>query len=277
MVKFDDSLKIDIVDAVKPAGESVLLNDDLPFDSDDDNLPAGLIPSFVSKPAPTDEIFSGDEEPSISLHGIPTEPIKEKPPPQVKVIPEPEPGSVASGDPTLREVITKPAEKPVKLTKKGRPRKPMSEEHKAKLAQSREKAMAKKKYLAEQRAITKSQEKEIKEKEFKISQAKNKKRLDELNSQMPEPPPAPAPSPRSPTPQPTRQEVEKKMSSNITMKDLEEMSLKTVITMEAMRKKRKEAKKKAQQESKYQQEVMETIKQANPSWIVEGSPFNNCF
>ena len=266
MVKLDDSLKIDIVDDVKPAGGSDLEAGDLPFDSDDENLPAGLIPSFEAKPPPTDDIFSGDEDaPSVSLHGIPTEPIKEKPPPKVKVVPEP-------------EVITKPAEKPVKLTKKGRPRKPMSEEHKAKLAQSREKAMAKKKYLAEQRAITKSQEKEIKEKEFKLSQAKNKKKLEELNSQMPpEPAPAPAPSPRSPTPQPTREEVEKRMSSNITMKDLEEMSLKTVITMEKMRKQRKEAKKKAQAESKYQQEVMETIKQANPSWIVEGSPFNNCF
>ena len=268
MVKLDDSLKIDIVDEVKPAGGSDLEAGDIPFDSDDENLPAGLIPSFTAKPAPTDEIFD-EGEPSVSLHGIPTEPIEDKPPPKVKVVPEPEPEP---------EVITKPAEKPVKLTKKGRPRKPMSEEHKAKLAQSREKAMAKKKYLAEQRAITKSQEKEIKEKEFKLSQAKNKKKLDELNSQMPaEPPPAPAPSPRSPTPKPTRQEVENKRSSHITMKDLEEMSLKTVITMEKMRKQRKEAKKKAQQESKYQQEVMETIKQANPSWIVEGSPFNNCF
>jgi len=258
MVKLDDSLKIDIVDDVKPAGGSDLEAGDIPFDSDDENLPEKLIPSFSAKPPPTDEIFDEGEEPAVK------EEVSEKPPPQVKVVPEP-------------EVITKPAEKPVKLTKKGKPRKPMSEEHKAKLAQSREKAMAKKKYLAEQRAITKSQEKEIKEKEFKINQAKNKKRLDELNSQMPEPPPAPAPSPRSPTPKPTREEVEKKMSSNITMKDLEEMSLKTVITMEKMRKQRKEAKKKAQQESQYQQEVMETIKQANPSWIVEGSPFNNCF
>lgn len=261
MVKLDDSLNIDIIDEVKPAGGSDLLTEELPFDSDDENLPAGLIPSFTAKPAPTDEIFDEGEPPAVKKE------VSEKPPPQVKVVPEPEP-----------EVITKPAEKPVKLTKKGRPRKPMSEEHKAKLAQSREKAMAKKKYLAEQRAITKSQEKEIKEKEFKLSQAKNKKKLDELNSQMPpEPAPAPAPSPRSPTPKPTREEVENKKSSHITMKDLEEMSLKTVITMEKMRKQRKEAKKKAQQESKYQQEVMETIKQANPSWIVEGSPFNNCF
>ena len=61
------------------------------------------------------------------------------------------------------------------------------------------------------------------------------------------------------------------------MKDLEEMSMKTLITMEKLRKDRKAAKKKAQQEAAYQQEVMETIKQANPSWIVDGSPFNNCF
>ena len=256
MVKLDDSLKIDIVDAEpKPAGGSDLIAGDIPYDSEED-LPEKLIPSFTAKPSPTDEIFDEDE-PSVSLHGIPTEPI-EKPPPQVKVVSEP-------------EVIPEPAKPKQKLTRKGRPRKPMSEEHKAKLAKSREKAMARKKYLAEQRAITKSQEKEIKEKEFKLKQSVNKKKLDELNSQMP---PTEA-SPRSPTPQP--KPVEKKSSNAITMKDLEEMSMKTLITMEKLRKDRKAAKKKAQQEAAYQQEVMETIKQANPSWIVEGSPFNNCF
>ena len=254
MVKLDDSLKIDIVDDVKPAGGTDLIAGDIPYDSEED-LPEKLIPSFTAKPSPTDEIFDEDE-PSVSLHGIPTEPIEEKPPPQVKVVAEPEP---------------EPEQKPVKLTRKGRPRKPMSEEHKAKLAKSREKAMARKKYLAEQRAITKSQEKEIKEKEFKLKQSVNKKKLDELNSQMP---PTEA-SPRSPTPQP--KPVEKKSSNAITMKDLEEMSMKTLITMEKLRKDRKAAKKKAQQEAAYQQEVMETIKQANPSWIVDGSPFNNCF
>ena len=258
MGKLDDSLKIDIVDDVKPSGGTDLLTEELPFDSDDENLPDGMIPSFIAKPPPTDEIFDEDE-PSVSLHGIPTEPIEEKPPPQVKVVPEPEPEPKPIG------------QKPVKLTKKGKPRKPMSEEHKAKLAKSREKAMARKKYLAEQRAITKSQEKEIKEKEFKLKQSVNKKKLDELNSQMP---PTEA-SPRSPTPQPKQKE---KTSSNaITMKELEEMSMKTLITMEKLRKDRKAAKKKAQQEAAYQQEVMETIKQANPSWIVDGSPFNNCF
>ena len=256
----DDSLKIDIIDAVKPAGGSDLLTDELPFDSDDENLPEGLIPSFTAKPPPTNEIFSGDEEDCNP--SIPTEPVEEKPVPQVKIVPEP-------------EVITEPAPavKPVKLTKKGKPRKPMSEEHKAKLAQSREKAMLKKKYLAGQRAITKSQEKEIKEKEFKLLQTKNKKKLDELDLQLPpEPEPVTAPAP-APAPAPAQQ----KMSSTITMKDLEDMSLKTVITMETMRKKRKEAKKKAKVENDYQQEVMKTIKQANPSWIVDGSPFNNCF
>lgn len=256
MVKLDDSLKIDIVDDVKPAGGTDLIAGDIPYDSEED-LPEKLIPSFTAKPSPTDEIFDEDE-PSVSLHGIPTEPI-EKPPPQVKVVAEPEP---------------EPEQKPVKLTRKGRPRKPMSEEHKAKLAKSREKAMARKKYLAEQRAITKSQEKEIKEKTIKLKQSVNKKKLDELNSQMP---PTEA-SPRSPTPQPKQKEKTATSSSNaITMKDLEEMSMKTLITMEKLRKDRKAAKKKAQQEAAYQQEVMETIKQANPSWIVDGSPFNNCF
>ena len=264
MGKLDDSLKIDIVDDVKPSGGTDLLTEELPFDSDDENLPDGMIPSFIAKPPPTDEIFDEDE-PSVSLHGIPTEPIEEKPPPQVKVVPEPEP------EPEPKPI----GQKPVKLTKKGKPRKPMSEEHKAKLAKSREKAMARKKYLAEQRAITKSQEKEIKEKEFKLKQSVNKKKLDELNSQIP---PTEA-SPRSPTPppQPKPEKTETSSSNAITMKDLEEMSMKTLITMEKLRKDRKAAKKKAQQEAAYQQEVMETIKQANPSWIVDGSPFNNCF
>ena len=269
MVKLDDSLKIDIVDAEpKPAGGTDLIAGDIPYDSEED-LPEKLIPSFTAKPSPTDEIFDEDE-PSVSLHGIPTEPIEEKPPPQVKVVPEPEP----EPEPEPKPI----GQKPVKLTKKGKPRKPMSEEHKAKLAKSREKAMARKKYLAEQRAITKSQEKEIKEKEFKLKQSVNKKKLDELNRQMP---PTEA-SPRSPTPQPQpkpaeKQQTETSSSNAITMKDLEEMSMKTLITMEKLRKDRKAAKKKAQQEVAYQQEVMETIKQANPSWIVDGSPFNNCF
>ena len=261
MVKLNDSLKIDIVDDIKSAGGSDLVAGDIPYDSEED-LTETLIPSFVSKPPPTDEIFDEDaEEPSISLPSEAKQ-SEDKPAPEIKVVAEPEP---------VPQVITKP----VKLTKKGKPRKPMSDEHKEKLKQSREKAMARKKYLAEQRAITKSQDKEIKEKEFKLKQSLNKKKLDELNSQMP-PEPAPAPAP-APAPLPTHEEVAKKMSSTITMKDLEDMSLKTVITMETLRKKRKEAKKAKQQEQQYQNEVIQSIKQAQPSWYIENSPYNGAF
>lgn len=69
---------------------------------------------------------------------------------------------VPKPEPKLEDIFAEQKPKK-KLTKAGRPRKPMSEQHKQKLALAREKANAKRKYLAEQRKKAKQIEKETKE------------------------------------------------------------------------------------------------------------------
>ena len=276
-MKLDEALSIDIVDdnpeqlntSPKPK-----LNEDITYDSEDEVLPKDVLPiGFVSKPKPEDEeIFDSKVEKVVQK-------VKETTKgPEIKVVKDiakqPDKEEIKE-----EEIKEEEAEPPVslhgiptiKLTKKGRPRKPMTEEHKAKLAIAREKAMAKKKYLANERKIAKMKEQKDnqskKDEDFSVLQAKQKiemEKLEKIERDKEEAAKAKAAK-------------EAKKDQAITRADLEEMSMKTLIAMETMRKKRKAEKKKAQQEKQYQQEVMDTIKKAQPSWIVEGSPFNNCF
>lgn len=254
-MKLDEALAIDIVDETPSQIESSAkaeLNEDITYDSDDEVLPKDVLPiGFASKPKPSEEEIFDDKVEKV------VEKVKETTHPEIKVVKDEE---AVPPEPITLEDNPILIEKPIKLTKKGRPRKPMTEEHKAKLALAREKAMAKKKYLANERKIAKMKAQEEtqskKDEEFKVQQEKQKVELEKLE----------------------KKEVKPSDTNRaITRADLEEMSMKTLIAMETMRKKRKAEKKKAQQEKQYQQEVMDTIKKAQPSWIVEGSPFNNCF
>ena len=264
-MKLDEALAIDIVDETPSQIESSAkaeLNEDITYDSDDDVLPKDVLPiGFASKPKPEDEEIFDDKVEKV------VEKVKETTTgPEIKVVKDI--AKQPDKEEVKEEIKQEEAEPPIslhgiptiKLTKKGRPRKPMTEEHKAKLALAREKAMAKKKYLANERKIAKMKAQEEtqskKDEEFKVQQEKQKVELEKLE----------------------KKEVKPSDTNRaITRADLEEMSMKTLIAMETMRKKRKAEKKKAQQEKQYQQEVMDTIKKAQPSWIVEGSPFNNCF
>ena len=49
------------------------------------------------------------------------------------------------------------------------------------------------------------------------------------------------------------------------------------MSYEAVRKKRKEEKKKKQSEDKAKQDIMNTIKKAQPSWYINDSPYNGLF
>ena len=294
-MKLDEALAIDIVDETPSQIESSAkaeLNEDITYDSDDDVLPKDVLPiGFASKPKPEDEEIFDDKVEKV------VEKVKETTTgPEIKVVKDI--AKQPDKEEVKEEIKQEEAEPPIslhgiptiKLTKKGRPRKPMTEEHKAKLAIAREKAMAKKKYLANERKIAKMKEHKAKlalarekamakkkylanerkiakmkaqeetqskkDEEFKVQQEKQKVELEKLEKKEGKP---------------------SDTNRAITRADLEEMSMKTLIAMETMRKKRKAEKKKAQQEKQYQQEVMDTIKKAQPSWIVEGSPFNNCF
>ena len=162
--------------------------------------------------------------------------------------------------------------KPIKLTRKGKPRKPMSEEHKAKLAVARVKANAKKAYLKEQRDKAKEEAKALKSSKSVVAP------IPEIK-EVAEPTPTPEPTPQ-PTPQPTPEPIQVKEPSvryvGITKEDLEKSQLNTILTIEKMRKDRKSEKKKKQLEEQYKQETMKTIRKIN-NWQETAGIYQNCF
>ena len=170
------------------------------------------------------------------------------------------PTFVPKPQPTTSMFEDKPTFKPeVKLTKKGRPRRPMSDEHKAKLAIAREKANAKKRYLKEQRDKVKAESKVVKQSDV-VPQIKV----------------VAEPAPRPPTPQPTPDPPKIIRQSGITLEDLQKAQLNTILTIEKMRKDRKTEKKKKILEEQYKQETIKTIKKIN-SWQETAGIYNNCF
>ena len=217
------------------------------------------LPKFKPKPAPDPEMF--EEEPPETLRK-----------PRIKKVKEPD-------EPILEEPlpITKGGKKKG-YNKNGKKRKPMSEEHKAKLALAREKALEKKRYLKQKRAEEKAEKEEMKSLETKVqAKRKTKKKQDlmkelEDEEEVPEKvqeqaKPIDIPQTK-PKPQPQQQ--------FITRDDLEKAQLNTLVAYEQMRKARKEEKKKKQQEQEYQDQVKQTIKKIN-GWSDTAGIYQNCF
>jgi len=268
MPRLEDQLKINVISEPEPepaptvlAGGSDLpegkqmpsdpvidnLMNDMPMEGDDMPLDE---PEFVLKPPPkTEDLFEvmSPTRPRSPL----TVPESEEPPP-----------------------------KPVKLTKTGRvkrekgmnkdgsKRKPMSEEHKQKLAQARAKAHAKRRALGAKSREIKSKERAKKDLEILAKEKDLDDELDMLKEKVG-------------APEKVVKEVvaakQEKKQSGITKEDLEEISMKTIIAMETMRKQRKAEKKKKQQEEQYKSEVMNTIRQAKPSWMTTAGQYADCF
>lgn len=176
-------------------------------------------------------------------------PLEKESDPMPEFIPKPQPQ-----EKEIFQAVQIPVGKPKKLTKSGRPRKPMSEEHKQKLAVAREKANAKKRYLQEQRKKAK-QEEAIK-KEQEVNQ----------------------PIARPPTPQPpvVPEAVPPQIKHvGITKDDLDKSQMETILKIEAMRKQRKAEKKKAKQIEQYNKETINTIKKMN--WRDAAGSYADCF
>lgn len=260
-MKLEQSLNIDIIEEKpvladakeeKPVIDKDNLLSDVPLDDSDNevnNEVDGLDMGFVAKPKPDiTDIF--DDKPSAvsqAVEPVEPEPVEPEPVPVVKVVKE--------------DIPTKPTKKK---------RKPMSEEHKQKLAISREKALARRKYLAEQRKIEKAQAQLLKDQEQLLKQKEMDKKLKDLQSK--------ADSLQEPTI--SEKEPPQKKSQSLqgfTMEDLEKVQLNAIMSYEAVRKKRKEEKKKKQSEDKAKQDIMNTIKKAQPSWYINDSPYNGLF
>ena len=258
-MKLDEALNIDIIDTNPPPSEPTIDNEEIKEDekekllSDvplDESEEEEQIVEFIPKPKPTKEdIFEGDVEMSV-------EEVEEP-----KVVPKVK---------KVKETLPKPKKK----------RKPMSEEHLAKLALAREKAIAKRQFLAEERRLQREKEKLVKDQEQILQQRQTQKELERLQKKLKKT------KIKEPLPESSDEEEEIKvpvkknaqpMPSNFTMEDLQNAQLNAIMGYEAVRKKRKEEKKKKEMVNKQKKEIMDTIQKAKPSWYMEDSPFNGLF
>jgi hypothetical protein len=168
-------------------------------------------------------------------------------------------------DMNINEIFNLPEsvpQEPVKLTKKGKPRKkrpPMSEEHKAKLALAREKAMLARKKKAQEKKENKALELEEKELLKKQKVKRVKKLKEEVEEDTPLKPPP-----------------EIKKEPTFTKKDLEEAQLQAIMNYEKIRKSRKEEKRIKQEKEREQEALKAQIRRAVAP-PQEYNPFQNCY
>lgn len=133
--------------------------------------------------------------------------------------------------------------KPKKVVGEKKPRKPMSEEHKQKLALAREKAMAVRKAKAQE----KKQMKEIENQTNELKKKKKVKELEELKDEVESK---------------TIEKVQKvQVHSGITKEDLEQAQYDAIVKYETLRKQRKAEKKRQEQLEADKQHIMNQIKQ----------------
>lgn len=135
----------------------------------------------------------------------------------------------------------KPRAKKITLNKDGRPRKQMSESHKAKLAEARKKA-AEGRRLAKQR---RDEEREFKKQEAELLKKKKQKDFEKLKKEVEEPTaPAPAPAP---------------VQRGLTREDLRQAQYEAILAYDKLRKEQKAEKKKQQEEERAKQELLNKI------------------
>ena len=133
-------------------------------------------------------------------------------------------------------------------------RKPMSEEHKAKLAIAREKAMAVRKAKAEENKKMKAIEHETKI----LKQKKKVKEFQELKEEVEKP-------------KPERIIKTEYIPSSITKKDLEDAQFEAISKYENLRKSRKAEKKKQQEIDKQKADLINKLKQPQQYKYRDGS------
>ena len=144
--------------------------------------------------------------------------------------------TIAEGEPVIKKVK-------MEVKKKGKARKPMSEEHKAKLASARKLALQKRQANAAERKQLKDLEKQATQK----TKEKKKKELEDIVNEI-EPEPAPAPQPV---------QVKAEVDPEIIQKAIDEALLKN----EMARQERKRIKKEKINQEVKRKQAEEQIKQ----------------
>tara|TARA_R110001583_G_scaffold10437_3_gene48281 strand:+ start:389 stop:1084 length:696 start_codon:yes stop_codon:yes gene_type:complete len=160
----------------------------------------------------------------------------------------------------VNEIFNMPNDTPIKLTKKGKPRKqrpPMTEAHKEKLKDARVKAMASRKAKAQERKEVKSLD--IEEKELLKKQ--KVKRVQKLKEEVDDETPL--------------KEIVKEQT--FTKKDLEDAQLNAIMNYEKIRKSRKEQKKIDQEKNREEEAVRNQLRRAVAPPQQEYNPFGGCY
>ena len=154
----------------------------------------------------------------------------------------------------------------VKLTKKGKPRKqrpPMTEAHKEKLKFAREKAMASRKRIAQE----KKEAKELEKQEKELLKKQKVKRVKQLKEEVEEVAPT----------KPLKTNLEVVKEQMFTKSDLEEAQLNAIMNYEKIRKSRKEQKKIEQEKNKEQEALKAQIRRAVAPPQKEYNMFDGCY
>jgi len=182
----------------------------------------------------------------------------------------------------FREGEAEPIPKP-----KRKKRPPMSEEHKAKLASARVKAL-------ETRRRNSQEKKELKELEKKKKEIEKQRLKDFVEGQSNretksiETPPRVMKVVEEPKPEPIKESIKEtpkpiKTREYITRQELEESNLKAILAYEAIRKQRKQEKQKKEKELNEVDQVRKKIERAMPDTKayygrdLREDYFNNCF
>tara|TARA_R110000803_G_scaffold210775_2_gene283674 strand:- start:16583 stop:17296 length:714 start_codon:yes stop_codon:yes gene_type:complete len=187
------------------------------------------------------------------------------------------------------DIFLREGEKEVEPKPKRKKRPPMSDEHKAKLAEARVKALATRRKNSLEKKEMKELEKKKKQMEkqnlIDFVEGKTKKevivdpeppkvmRVKEQDREIKEPERAPVPSISVPSPK----------REYITKEELEESNLQAIMKYEALRKKRKEEKKVLETIQKEEEVVRQKIKRALPDTKayygreLPNDYFKNCF
>ena len=219
---------------------------------------------------PSDNESDNDEQSESETVVVEEEVVseaEEDEPPSPKKIPK---AKSKRDDMNIDEIFNIPQVQPletnIKLTKKGKPRKkrpPMSEEHKAKLALAREKAMAARKKKAQEKKENKALELEEKEllKKQKVKRVKKLKEEVEDNDDGSKIDPP----------------IKKEQIQTFSKEDLEEAQLQAIMNYEKIRKTRK-AEKQVRQKKEAEQEALKAqLRRAVAPPQQEYNPYASCY
>jgi hypothetical protein len=193
------------------------------------------IPKIIKKPRPARTDIFDIKEPAPIKEPIESEEDEPEELVEDEELVEPEP------EPEPEPVKVKPN---VKLTKKGVPRKPMSESHRLKLADARIKAAEGRRRAAAERKLNR----EIENEEKNLIKQKRVKDLQKLKDEVNEVPTRPNRSPGV---------------TAFTIEDLQRAQYDAILKYDKLRKSEKQEKKKLQLEENQRKELMQKLQPAN--------------